>query len=79
MATTNAYLTRKTVVNAKSRTSFLLSEETRKEMLEALHKENPKLYFGGFEIGGASPATDKTLNSIIRKNKGYDIYYLCYI
>lgn len=77
VATTNAYLTRKTVVKAKSRTPFILSEETRKEMLEALHKENPKLYFGGFEIGGASPATDKTLNSIIRKNNGYDIYYLC--
>ena len=77
VATTNAYLTRKTVVKAKSRTPFILSEETRKEMLEALHNENPKLYFGGFEIGGASPATDKTLNSIVRKNKGYDIYYLC--
>ena len=77
VATTNAYLTRKTVVKAHSRTPFILSEEVRKEMLESLHKENPKLEFGGFEIGGASPATDKTLNSIIRKNKECDIYYLC--
>ena len=77
IATTHAYLTRKTVVKAKSRTSFILSQDTRKKMLESLNKENPKLFFGGFEIGGASPATDKTLNSVIRKNKGCDIYYLC--
>ena len=77
VATNDQYLTKKTVVDAKTRTKFFLSEDIRKEMLESLNKENNKLFFGGFELGGASPATDKTLRKILRENKGGEIYYLC--
>lgn len=77
VATNDQYLTKKTVVEAKTRTKFFLSEEVRREMLESLNKENYKLFFGGFELGGVSPATDKTLRKVIRENKGYDVYYLC--
>ena len=77
VATNDQYLTKKTVVEAKTRTKFFLSEEVRREMLESLNKENNKLFFGGFELGGVSPATDKTLRKVIRENKGYDVYYLC--
>jgi len=77
VATNDKYLTRKTVVEAKTRTKFFLSEGIRKEMLESLNKENNKLFFGGFELGSESPATDKTLRKVIKDNKGYDVYYLC--
>ena len=77
VATNDQYLTKKTVVEANTRTKFFLSEEVRREMLESLNKENNKLFFGGFELGGVSPATDKTLRKVIRENKGYDVYYLC--
>jgi nicotinic acid mononucleotide adenylyltransferase len=68
VATNDQYLTKKTVVEAKTRTKFFLSEEVRREMLESLNKENNKLFFGGFELGGVSPATDKTLRKVIREN-----------
>ncbi len=77
VATNDKYLTKKTVVDAKTRTKFFLPESIRKQMLESLNQENNKLFFGGFELGGASPSTDKTLRKVIRDNKGYEVYYLC--
>lgn len=77
VATNNAYLTKKTMVKSKSKTSFILSEELRENMLNSLNKHNPKLFFGGFELGGASPATDKTINKILKENKDSELYFLC--
>ena len=54
-----------------------LSESVRQSMLETLNDENPKLFFGGFEMGGASPKTNSTLKKIMKDNKGFDLYYLC--
>lgn len=77
VATSNEYLINKTIVKAKSRTPFILSESVRQSMLETLNDENPKLFFGGFEMGGASPKTNSTLKKIMKDNKGFDLYYLC--
>ena len=77
VATNEKYLIRKTVVNKDSRTKFYLSEDIRRQMLESLNKENNKLFFGGFELGGESPATDKTLRKILKENKESEVYFLC--
>ena len=77
VATNDKYLTKKTVVDARTRTKFFLSEDIRKKMLESLNRENNKLFFGGFELGGESPKTNATLRKILKENMGYDLYYLC--
>ncbi|MBQ2069864.1 MAG: nicotinate-nicotinamide nucleotide adenylyltransferase, partial [Bacilli bacterium] len=77
VATNDEYLLSKTRVKAKSRTSFLLNEATRREMISSLSKEDPHLSFWGFELGGAYPSTEKTLRRIGKENPGDVIYYLC--
>ena len=77
VATNGKYLIRKTVLNKDRRTKFYLSEDIRRQMLESLNKENNKLFFGGFELGGESPATDKTLRKILKENKESEVFFLC--
>ncbi len=56
---------------------FLLSEEQRKELINSLSYDYPKLEFGTFELGGINSATDKTLRSIMKKyDKDTKFYYL---
>ena len=77
IATNDAYLKRKTRAKPKTRTSFCLSEEARRAMLSSLSKEDPRLSFWGFELGGASPSTEKTLRKVAKENPGDAIVYLC--
>lgn len=77
IATNDAYLKRKTRAKPKTRTSFCLSEDARRAMLSALSKEDPRLSFWGFELGGASPSTEKTLRKVAKENPGDAIVYLC--
>ena len=72
--TPNNALTRKMMSKYKSK--FILSEETREEMIESLKSSNEKICFGGKEIGGLSPSSAKTVNRVLRSNKNALIYYL---
>ena len=72
--TPNDALMRKMVF--KSGSSFVLSEEVRKSMIESLSFDNNKLLYGGREIGGSSPSTVRTINSLFRKYKNSEIYLL---
>ena len=72
--TPNEALIRKMVF--KNKTQFILSEETRKQMIESLTLLNNKLVYGGIEIGGQSPSTSKTIKSVLRKNKDSEVYLL---
>ena len=73
VATNDAYLTKKTVV--KAHTPFKLSEDVRRKMLESLSAENPKLHFGGYELGGADPSTVRTLKCIVKKREIDTLYF----
>ena len=77
IATNQSYLRKKCIVNARTRTKFILSDEVRKSMIESLSLENDKMAFGGYELGGASPSTERTLRKVIRENPGCELYYLC--
>ena len=74
VVTPNQYLTRKMYFKVKS--NFILSEDTRKEMIESLNLLDSRMCFGGKEVGGSSPSTVKTINSIRRRNKNSDLYLL---
>jgi nicotinic acid mononucleotide adenylyltransferase len=56
--------------------NFILSEDTRKEMIECLNEENNKVHFGGREVGCGKPSTVKTINKVMRSNKNSEIYVL---
>ncbi|MBR6934838.1 MAG: TIGR02452 family protein [Clostridia bacterium] len=72
VATNNKYLTAKSLLKNKVPSNFILSEETRGEMLQSLRAENPKLSFWGTEVGGESPDTYKTLTILVKsKQKQY--------
>lgn len=72
--THNDYLTRKMIFKVGS--NFILSEDTRKEMIECLNEENNKVHFGGREVGCGKPSTVKTINKVFRSNKNSEIYVL---
>lgn len=69
IATNDKYLTKKRLIKMKPPSSFMLSEETRAEMLSSLSAENPKLSFWGYELGGADPNTYKTLIALLKSKK----------
>ena len=75
--TNQSYLRKKCIVNDRKRTNFILDDETRKNMIESLNSDNDKMFFGCFELGGASPSTERTLHKIIREHPGYEVFYLC--
>ena len=75
VATNQSYLRHKCIVKQKNK--FILSDEIRKNMIESLNLENEKMFFGGYELGGASPSTEKTLRKIIKKYPSCELYYLC--
>ncbi len=60
----------------KNKSSFILSEETREQMINSLCLDNNKFVFGGKELGSTNPSTIDTLRSIRRKNKDAEIYLL---
>ncbi len=74
VAVSNDYLCNKMIVGKHD--TFVLSEEIRKQMLESLSIDNPKIKFWGYELGGASPNTGATIRKIIKQYKGYEVYYL---
>lgn len=76
VCTNGDYLINKIVVKKKNKNPFILSEDIRKEMIESLSKVNPKIEFGGFEIGGVSPSTERTLKSIMKKYPNSEFYFL---
>lgn len=73
--TPNKYLTRKMIFKTNPSTSFILPEETRKEMIESLTSDY-NISYGGKEVGSASPSTSKTIKSVLRKNKNSEVYCL---
>ena len=82
VATNNKYLTKKNHLKVKTPTNFILSEQTRAEMLQSLNNENKKISFWGFERGGDSPNTLKTLKTLLKdKQKQYkeeiQLLYIC--
>ena len=74
--TNDSYLTKKNLVDSKLPTSFHLSEDIRKEMIDSLTECNPKIRFGGIELGNESPSTVRTLKSLNKTYLGYKIYYI---
>ena len=72
--TPKQYLIRKMLFKAKS--TFMLSNEVRKQMIDSLSSLNNKMVYGGIEIGGNSPSTVKTINSVRRHNKNAELYLL---
>ncbi|MCR4662043.1 MAG: TIGR02452 family protein [Clostridia bacterium] len=77
VATDVNYLRKKYIVKKHSTTEklFILDNETRKEMISSI--PDKKMKFWGFELGGASPSTEKTLRKIIKEYPGCELYYLC--
>ena len=73
--TPGKYLTRKMIFKTTPPTSFVLPEETRKEMIESL-TSNDNLCYGGKEVGSSSPSTSKTIKGVMRRNKGAEVYCL---
>ena len=69
IATDNKYLTKKSLLKTKIPSNFILSEATRAEMIRSLNAENPKIVFGGYEIGGSSPNTYGTLKRLLKSKK----------
>lgn len=69
------YLNNKIIIKKKEKRPFILSEDTRRKMIESLNEEFPKIQYGGVEIGGTSPSTVKTLKKIQKKYKEYDLYF----
>ncbi|MBO4694856.1 MAG: TIGR02452 family protein [Clostridia bacterium] len=67
--TNDKYLHKKCLTKLKTPTNFILSEETRAEMLQSLNKENNKLSFGGVETGGENPNTYKSLLNVYNKKR----------
>lgn len=76
ICTNDKYLTKKIVVDNKNIRPFLLSETVRKEMIESLSNTYSKLGYGGVELGGESPSTVKTFNSIMKKYPNDEFFYL---
>lgn len=76
ICTNGDYLIQKIVVKKRNKKMFLLSEGKRKEMIESLSLEYPKLGFESFELGGINPATERTLKSVMKKYKNTEFYYL---
>ena len=72
--TPGKYLNRKMYIKNKS--SFVLSEDTREQMITSICNDNNKFQFGGKELGSSSPSTVKTLNSIQKKNRDAKLYLL---
>ena len=81
--TSDRYLTKKTLTSMNPPTGFRLSEEQRKEMIDSLRADDPKLSCWGVELGGADSNTGGTLRKIYKeKKKQYPeeeirMYYLC--
>lgn len=69
------YLNNKIVLKRKDKRPFIISEDIRKEMIEALNSEFPNIKYGGIELGGSSPSTVKTLKKIQRQYKDYELYF----
>ena len=69
VTTNNQYLTKKSLLEVKVPSKFILSEQTRGDMLRSLAEENPKLGYWGNEIGGISANTYKTLVKIMKDKK----------
>lgn len=76
VCTNNDYLTQKIIVKKKERRPFILTEDTRKEMIESLKETNNKIEFGGYELGGESPSTSRTLKGIMKKYHDSLFYFL---
>lgn len=74
VVTADNYLKKKMIL--KNGSTFIIPEAVRKEMIESLSELNPKLGFGGHELGGTAPSTVKTLISLKKKYKVDEIYCL---
>ena len=71
VATNGKYLRKKTV---KINDAFYLSEEERKEIVQRVCENEPKLEFWGFEMGGINPARYKTLCKIQSQYPDAEVY-----
>jgi len=76
VVTNDAYLTKKNLVDSKKPTAFHLSESVRQSMIESLTEMNPKIKFGGAELGNENPSTIRTLKSLKKKYSQYKIYFV---
>lgn len=74
--TSNKYLTKKMITMTDPPSSFILSEEVRKEMIESLFLDDQRIKFGCVELGGESPSTVKT---ILKLKKLYKDYHVCFL
>lgn len=70
--TNKSYLRRK-MMTSKHPSSFILSEEVRKQCVDTLNGEN--ISFGGIELGNESPSTERTFRKFQKEHKGSDIYF----
>ena len=75
VATPDSYLKKKAYV--KQGTPFILDADTRKAMLESLSNEDERISFFGYEMGGVSPNSAKTILKIHKTYPDYELYYLC--
>ena len=71
VATNGQYLKRKTV---KIGDAFYLTEEERKQVIDEVCQNEPKLEFGGFELGGINPNRYKTLSKIQKQYPNAKLY-----
>jgi nicotinate (nicotinamide) nucleotide adenylyltransferase len=71
VATNGQYLKRKAV---KIGDAFYLTEEERKQVIDEVCQNEPKLEFGGFELGGINPNRYKTLSKIQKQYPNADLY-----
>ena len=71
VATNGKYLRRKTV---KTGDPFYLTEDERREIIEKVCINEPKLSFWGFEMGGINPARYKTLCKIQKQYPNAQLY-----
>ena len=77
VTSSEAALIKKTVIKAKTRTSFRLTEQTRREMLGSVSQDDPRLGYGGTEDNNPTGATARALKRLLREYPGYELYYIC--
>ena len=71
----DVYLNKKIALKKQEDVLFVLPEDVRKQMVDSLSNEFPNIRYGGVELGGANPATVKTLMKIQKTYPDYELYF----